>query len=216
MQGHVAKISGRAGLFLPHPTPINRPPRIYRTPSFSLIRTARIPLIPVNASGGGTLHTGEYPSAARTVAGQTRHPMGYFKQKPGTFVAAEHLPDSVTLINELGELEIYADLMLEKVFHNLADNSIRHGGNVTEIRLHTHVDPEGLTIMFEDNGIGIPAEEKEKIFKRGYGKHTGLGLFLVREILAITGITIRETGEAGKGARFEIHVPDNTYRISHA
>jgi len=137
-------------------------------------------------------------------------------QKPGTFVAAEHLPDSVTVRNEPGELEIYADLMLEKVFHNLADNSIRHGGNVTEIRLHTHVDPEGLTIMFEDNGIGIPAEEKEKIFKRGYGKHTGLGLFLVREILSITGITIRETGKAGKGARFEIHVPDNAYRLSHA
>jgi len=137
-------------------------------------------------------------------------------QKPGTFVAAEHLPDSVTLVNEIGEIEIYADLMLEKVFHNLADNSISHGGNVTEIRLHTHLDPEGLTIIFEDNGIGIPAEEKEKIFKRGFGKHTGLELFLVREILGITGITIRETGEAGKGARFEIHVPDNAYRGSQA
>jgi K+-sensing histidine kinase KdpD len=38
-------------------------------------------------------------------------------------------------------------------------------------------------------------------------KHTGFGLYLMREILDITGITITETGEPGKGARFEMVVP---------
>ena len=51
------------------------------------------------------------------------------------------------------------------------------------------------------------------IFDRSYGKDTGLGLFLVREILSITGMTIRETGESGRGARFEIHIPPEGYRF---
>jgi PAS domain S-box-containing protein len=134
-------------------------------------------------------------------------------QKPGTFLSSSQLPDSVHLTSELGNLEIYADLMLANVFRNLADNSVRHGGNVTEIRLESFPDTDGLTITFEDNGVGIPMEEKEMIFQRGHGKNTGLGLFLAREILGITGITIRETGEPGKGARFEIRVPENAYRL---
>ncbi|OPY37211.1 MAG: sensory histidine kinase AtoS [Methanoregula sp. PtaU1.Bin051] len=135
-------------------------------------------------------------------------------QKPGRFLSPAILPESMTFSRELGELEIYADLMLEKVFFNLIENSIRHGEKVTEIRMHYRKDPDGITIFFEDNGVGIPAEEKERIFERGYGKNTGLGLFLAREILGITGITIKETGEPGKGARFEINVPAIAYRIA--
>ena len=69
-------------------------------------------------------------------------------------------------------------------------------------------------MLCEDNGSGIPEDEKDLVFGRGYGRNTGLGLFLTREILAITGLSIRETGEAGKGARFEIHIPKGVYRIS--
>jgi signal transduction histidine kinase len=61
--------------------------------------------------------------------------------------------------------------------------------------------------------VGIAENEKEKIFMGGYGKNTGFGLFLAREILAITGITIRETGIPGEGARFEITVPNGGYRF---
>ncbi|MDD1694555.1 MAG: ATP-binding protein, partial [Methanoregula sp.] len=61
-------------------------------------------------------------------------------------------------------------------------------------------------------GAGIAVEDKKRLFERGFGHHTGLGLFLSREILAITGITITENGEPGKGARFEILVPDGTWR----
>jgi signal transduction histidine kinase len=68
-------------------------------------------------------------------------------------------------------------------------------------------------ILFEDNGVGIPAEDKTKLFTKGFGKNTGLGLFLSREILAITGITITENGEPGEGARFEIRVPKAMYRF---
>jgi len=67
-------------------------------------------------------------------------------------------------------------------------------------------------IVCEDDGEGIPVEEREKVFEWGFGKNTGLGLFLSREILDITGITIKETGEPGTGARFELTVPKGAWR----
>jgi PAS domain S-box-containing protein len=108
--------------------------------------------------------------------------------------------------------EIFADPMLGKVFFNLIDNSVRHGERVTEIRIGCEEDQEGLSITVEDNGTGISPDKKEKIFEKGYGKNTGFGLFLAREILAITGITIREAGKPGKGAMFVITVPKGSYR----
>jgi signal transduction histidine kinase len=110
-------------------------------------------------------------------------------------------------------LEIFADPWLKKVFFNLIDNTLRYAEHVTKITVSFIELPDGLDLIFEDNGIGIPFDEKEKIFERGYGKNIGYGLFMVREILAITELTIRETGEPGKGARYEIHVPKRFYRI---
>jgi len=114
----------------------------------------------------------------------------------------------------LDGLEIYADPLLEKVFFNLAKNVLVHGITATEISLSFQETSEGLKLFFEDNGIGIPEPDKEKIFLKDYGGHKGMGLFLVGEILGITGITIRETGEPGKGARFEISVPKGEYRFT--
>jgi len=107
---------------------------------------------------------------------------------------------------------VFADPMLEKVFFNLIDNAARHGDRVTTIAVSCKPDPDGLVITVEDNGVGVPLDLKEKIFEKDYGKHTGFGLFLAREILSITGITIHETGLQGKGARFEIIVPKGKYR----
>lgn len=74
----------------------------------------------------------------------------------------------------------------------------------------SHISP--LLIIWEDDGVGIRDEEKEKIFERGYGKNTGLGLFFIREILGITGITISENGVYGDGARLVIRVPERGWR----
>jgi signal transduction histidine kinase len=81
------------------------------------------------------------------------------------------------------------------------------------VQISTRLVPDGLILTWEDDGVGIAESEKEKIFLRGYGKNTGYGLFLVREILSITGITIQETGIEGRGARFDIHVPREGFRI---
>jgi signal transduction histidine kinase len=110
-------------------------------------------------------------------------------------------------------LEIYADTMFEKVFHNLVDNSIRHGKKVTEIRVHYKKKGNDLLLFYEDDGVGIPADKKDKLFLRGIGDHTGFGLFMIRAILGITGITIEENGIPGHGVRFEMHVPTNGFRV---
>ena len=118
----------------------------------------------------------------------------------------------VKMSSDITDLEIYADHLLENVIHNLIDNSFRHGGGVNAIWMTSLQDEAGMKIVYEDNGQGIPAKEKEDIFKRAYGKNTGFGLFLAREILAITGLAIKETGTYGKGARFEIRVPHGCFR----
>ena len=110
-------------------------------------------------------------------------------------------------------LEIFVDPWITKVFFNLIDNTLHHAKSATRITVSYHEYDEGLILLFKDDGIGIPLHDKEKIFERGYGKNNGYGLFIAREILAITGLTIRETGVSGAGVQFEINVPKSAYRF---
>ncbi|UUX92508.1 PAS domain S-box protein [Methanoplanus endosymbiosus] len=130
------------------------------------------------------------------------------------------------VVCECRGLWIYADPMVMRVVYNLYDNALRHADGATEVRVSCRKvelsqsadrskkrSRSGYLIIYEDDGCGVPDEMKERIFERGVGANTGLGLFLIREILAITGITITETGKYGKGARFEMTVPDGAWRI---
>ncbi len=112
-----------------------------------------------------------------------------------------------------GVVSIYADPLIERVFENLVDNAIRYGERVTEI--HVSFDDSGHTgkIIFEDNGVGIPEVRKTAIFGRDAGKTASFGLFISKEILGYHDISIKETGEPGKGARFEMEVPMARIRI---
>lgn len=136
--------------------------------------------------------------------------------KPLGSIPSIVFPGSKSIHLEIGEgvedYEIFADPLIDKVFYNLFENSHRHGGSVTRIMVTTEETDSALKIQIADNGTGISAVDKGLIFKRGYGKNTGLGLFLVREILSITDITIEENGEEGTGARFELCVPLDHFR----
>ncbi len=124
------------------------------------------------------------------------------------------VPPQITLQSSLQGIEIYGDPLFKQVFFNLLDNAERHGGHVTTITVSALHSRLGLTILCEDNGVGIPEDQKKKIFKRGFGKSTGLGLFLMQEVLGITGMKIRENGIKGTGARFEITVPKGAFRTT--
>jgi signal transduction histidine kinase len=113
--------------------------------------------------------------------------------------------------------EIRADPLIEQVFYTLIENAIRHGGQVERVRFSVEARPSGgAVIICEDDGAGVPVNEKERIFDRGYGRNTGLGLYLSSEILATTDMTIAETGRPGVGARFEIRVPHGACRLSRS
>ena len=119
----------------------------------------------------------------------------------------------VTIDVEIQNIEIYADRLLEKAFFYMIDNSLKHGGeHLTRIRFTSQVLESSFLIVCEDDGAGIPPTKKGTLFPEEYGKHAGYGLFFVKQILAATGIMVKEAGIPGKGARFEIHVPAGEYR----
>lgn len=124
------------------------------------------------------------------------------------------LPLEHLLIKAEGtEYEIFADPLFEKVFYNLYENSLKHGGEgMTTIRISTRETGEGLVILYEDDGVGIPENAKKFLFAQEMTPQKGLGMFLTGQILAITGITIVETGVPGRGARFEMLVPKGGFR----
>ncbi len=139
----------------------------------------------------------------------------WYDVQKGVLDEAGQLPlEGITLDPGRAGISIYADPLINKVYYNLMENTIRHGGHVTAISFAAVESDKGLVISCSDDGVGILPSEKEKIFLRGHGRNTGLGLFLIREILAITGISITETGTYGTGARFEILVPKGAYRLA--
>lgn len=121
--------------------------------------------------------------------------------------------EGIAITARIAPVEVYSDPLAVKVFYNLLDNAIRHGGHLTTIGISTEKRADGeLVVVFEDNGIGVGFEDKERIFGYGVGKNTGFGLTISREVLALTGSRIIETGIPGKGARFEVHFPPKAWR----
>jgi PAS domain S-box-containing protein len=119
----------------------------------------------------------------------------------------------VKLLIEVDGVELLADPLLERAIYNLIDNALKHGATLTMIRFSARESASGLTITCEDDGAGIPPENRERIFSPGFARPSGYGLFLVREILGITGISIHEEGDPGRGARFRMVAPRGVYRL---
>lgn len=114
---------------------------------------------------------------------------------------------------ETGTAAILADPHLDRVFYHIFENAVVHGEITTMIRISLAEEGTGAVLCIENDGTAIPPQDKEKIFERGFGRGIGWGLFLSRAILAITGMTITETGGPERGVRFEIVLPPGTYRV---
>ena len=113
----------------------------------------------------------------------------------------------IKLVNECKDLTVMADSLLRQLFYNLIDDTLKHGEKVTQIRVHYEEMEGQLKLFYEDDGVGVPEDEKKLIFKEGYGKGTGYGLYLIKKICATYGWTIWETGKQGKGAQFTLTIP---------
>ncbi|MDK2948891.1 MAG: hypothetical protein PWQ56_56 [Patescibacteria group bacterium] len=102
------------------------------------------------------------------------------------------------------------------VFTNLIDNSMRHGGKEgIKIRIYSKIEEGDLIIVCEDDGVGVLEADKQRIFAQGFGKHTGLGMFFAHQIIEMMEGTIKENGVPGEGVKFEIRLPEDSYKISN-
>lgn len=115
--------------------------------------------------------------------------------------------ENVQVINECHGLKVLADSQLRQLFYNMIENSLKHGENVTRIRVHYMIEDENLKLVYEDNGVGIPDEMRPNLFKEGYGKGTGYGLYLTKKLCELYGWTIKETGQHGQGVQFTMTIP---------
>ncbi|MBA3532643.1 MAG: response regulator [Ardenticatenales bacterium] len=124
---------------------------------------------------------------------------------------------TVRLISACEQLDIEGDeLRLEQVFQNLLRNAVKYspeGGEVT-IRVEQH---EGrISVGISDQGIGIPAESLPHLFTRFYRAKNvsaqligglGLGLHIVKEIVALHGGEVEVFSHEEQGSTFTVHLP---------
>jgi len=115
---------------------------------------------------------------------------------------------NVKVLNDCDGLMVLADSLLRQLFYNLIDNSLKYGEKVSQIRVYFRKkDNNQLELVYEDDGVGLPISEKEKIFREGYGQGTGYGLYLIRKMCEVYGWIIKETGKQGEGAQFRMIIP---------
>jgi len=113
--------------------------------------------------------------------------------------------------------EISADSFhITNIINNLLDNAYKYGGNPPEAAITTSNCENGISISFEDNGIGIPAKELERIFDTFYRvptgnihnvKGSGIGLSYVKKLIEEHKGTIAVESVENKGSRFTIFLP---------
>jgi PAS domain S-box-containing protein len=128
----------------------------------------------------------------------------------GEAVALFSGPLSAKVINECHGLTLLADSFLRQLFYNLIENSLKHGENATRIRVHyKKVDQDKLIVTYEDDGVGISAENKQRLFTEGFSTSgtSGFGLYLIRKMMDLYGWVIQENGAPGRGAKFTITIP---------
>jgi signal transduction histidine kinase len=115
----------------------------------------------------------------------------------------------VAVVNQTGGLTVTADSLLTQLFYNFIDNTLKYGEKVSTIRVSFKESQDDIVLTYEDNGVGIPVENKGKIFDEGFttGKGSGYGLKLTKRMIEVYGWSIKEVGVAGEGAIFEITIP---------
>ncbi|MDI9633654.1 MAG: PAS domain-containing sensor histidine kinase [Methanolinea sp.] len=122
------------------------------------------------------------------------------------------IPRGVRIEVDCGDFEVYSSPLLSTVFSTLIGNAVDHARGLSRVTISAAEEGGDLVVVVEDDGPGIPPGEKKVLFERGHGRGAGYSLWLAREIVDICGGTIRECGEEGKGARFEIRMPRGLWR----
>jgi signal transduction histidine kinase len=120
---------------------------------------------------------------------------------------------SISCRTEFGDArEIHADPdMLRRAVVNLVGNAVDAMPNGGTLSVSTGSRPDGrYSVVVEDTGVGIPAEERERIFEPYFttkASGLGLGLVLTKKIVDAHGGEIFVDSTPGKGTRIEVALP---------
>src|SRR6266849_3274369 len=105
---------------------------------------------------------------------------------------------------------------LAQVCTNLLSNAIKYSPDAQTVEMALSASPETVTIRVRDHGLGIPREQRDKIFERFYRAAgpkqraipgLGMGLYIVAEIVKRHGGTITVDSAVGKGSSFTVTLP---------
>ncbi len=129
-----------------------------------------------------------------------------------------HAPDDIDLrLDAPHDVTITCDAgKLRQVVVNLIDNAIKYSPDGGAVTVAVAARPEAVTITVADEGLGIPADARERIFekfvrldpgmRRGVGG-SGLGLYISRELVERMGGALRVTSNGGTGSAFTVELP---------
>ena len=104
--------------------------------------------------------------------------------------------------------------MLEELLYNLCDNAIRYNNVGGKVEVETWKREDGVILVVEDTGIGIPKESQERVFERFYRVDksrskstggTGLGLAIVKHIIAKHDATMELQSQVGEGTKITVN-----------
>jgi PAS domain S-box-containing protein len=132
--------------------------------------------------------------------------------------AALHLPESISLdLSVDGAAPIRCDEnKLRQVLVNLVDNAVKYSPEGGRVELRVRSENGSCLIEVADEGLGIPADERERIFEKFYRLDpqqtqgvggSGLGLYICRELVERMNGRLRVESEPGKGSRFTVELP---------
>jgi len=109
--------------------------------------------------------------------------------------------------SEVDDVSVLAGTLLTEVFANLVENALVHS-NADRLCIHSTTGQETVTVTVEDDGDGIDPGDRERIFKRGYSvgdaSGSGLGMYIVRELVESYGGDVSVEDSPIGGARFEV------------
>jgi PAS domain S-box-containing protein len=107
-----------------------------------------------------------------------------------------------------------------QLLQNLVGNALKYTDHGS-VRVKCTTEPNGVVVIVEDSGIGIPADKLERIFDEYYQVDThgtkrmgvGLGLAIVKEVARLLGFSVRIQSEVGKGTQASLRIPSK-YRVA--
>jgi len=115
---------------------------------------------------------------------------------------------------KISGLEVLADPLLGKVFACLVRYSVKTANGTPSIRIHYDKIPDGLCLVYEDSGVGLPRKDNRNLFVEDLIKTEDFCMKFVHDILDFSGMKIEAVGGPGHGLRLIIRIPDGQFRFS--